>query len=132
MGGHGALTLHLKNPDTYKSVSAFSPVVAPAQVPWGEKAFTAYLGADREAWKQYDATELVKNRSSKAHILIDQATLISFWKNSSNRNFSKLRANKQASPSSLRRQPGYDHSYYFIASFMEDHLRHHADALTAS
>ncbi len=132
MGGHGALTLHLKNPDTYRSVSAFAPIVAPARVPWGEKAFTAYLGDNRDNWKQYDATELVTDRPSKAHILIDQGEADTFLDDQLKPELFETACKGAGQPLTLRRQPGYDHSYYFIATFMEDHLRHHAAALMAS
>lgn len=130
MGGHGALTLHLKHPERYRSVSAFSPIVAPSQVPWGEKAFTAYLGADRTAWAAYDATALVAQRPSRAAILIDQGEADQFLERELKPALFEAACRAAGQPLTLRRQPGYDHSYYFIASFMEDHLRHHAQQLT--
>jgi len=130
MGGHGALICALKNPDRYRSVSAFAPITAPTRCPWGEKAFTAYLGSDREQWRQYDASELVKQSAWNRPILIDQGDADPFL------------AQKQllpdifaqaceavGQPLTLRMQAGYDHSYFVIASFMADHLRHHAAAL---
>lgn len=129
MGGHGALTLHLKHPETYKSASAFSPIVAPAQVPWGHKAFTAYLGKDRAAWAQYDACALVANHASKAHILIDQGDADQFLEEQLKPELFETACKEAGQAVAVRRQPGYDHSYYFIASFIEDHLRHHAKAL---
>ncbi len=131
MGGHGALTLHLKNPDTYKSVSAFSPIVAPARVPWGETAFAAYLGADRETWKAYDATELVAANSSKAHVLIDQGTADPFLEEQLKPELFEAACAAAGQALTLRLQEGYDHSYYFIATFIEDHLRWHARTLSA-
>lgn len=131
MGGHGALTLHLKNPDTYKSVSAFSPIVAPARVPWGEKAFSAYLGPDREAWKAFDATAIVARRPSSKPILIDQGTADPFFDEQLRPWLFEAACEASGQPLTLRMQEGYDHSYYFIASFIEDHLRWHAEALGA-
>ncbi|SMF13384.1 S-formylglutathione hydrolase [Tistlia consotensis] len=129
MGGHGALTIHLKNPGTYRSCSAFSPIVAPSQVPWGHKAFGGYLGEDRAAWRQYDATELVRERPSKATILIDQGEADNFLSEQLRPELFAEAARRAGQPFELRLQPGYDHSYFFIASFIEDHLRHHAAAL---
>jgi S-formylglutathione hydrolase len=129
MGGHGALTLHLKHPDRYRSVSAFSPIVAPSEVPWGQKAFTAYLGTDRATWREYDATELVKTRPSSAHILIDQGDADTFLTHELQPQRFVDAAAKAGQRVTLRMQPGYDHSYYFIATFIEDHLRWHAEHL---
>ncbi len=129
MGGHGALTLHLKNPDMYRSVSAFSPIVAPSQVPWGQKAFTAYLGADRADWARYDAAELVKQRPSEAMILIDQGEADQFLKRELKPELFEAACRAAGQPLTLRHHPGYDHSYYFIATFMDDHIAHHARAL---
>lgn len=129
MGGHGALTIHLKHPDVYRSVSAFSPIVAPMQVPWGQKAFRGYLGEDQEAWKAYDATELVKARPSQATILIDQGTDDNFLEEQLRPEIFKKACKEAGQPLQLRMQKGYDHSYFFIATFIEDHLRHHAAVL---
>ncbi len=129
MGGHGALTLHLKHPQRYRSVSAFSPIVAPTQVPWGQKAFAAYLGDDRETWRQYDACELVKQRPSSAHVLIDQGSADSFLARELQPELFVAAAKLAGQPVTLRMQEGYDHSYYFIATFIDDHLRWHAQAL---
>lgn len=131
MGGHGALTLHLKHPEVYKSVSAFAPIVAPTQVPWGEKAFTGYLGEDREAWKAYDACELVRQRPSTAHILIDQGGDDPFLKEQLRPDLFAEACKSAGQACEVRMQAGYDHSYFFIATFIEDHLRHHAAALSA-
>jgi S-formylglutathione hydrolase len=131
MGGHGALVIALRNPGRYRSVSAFSPIVAPTQVPWGEKAFAAYLGPDRDAWKQYDATELVKTASEKLPLLIDQGQADEFLDGQLKPWLLKDAADAVGHPVVLRMQPGYDHSYYFIASFIGEHIAHHAAALRA-
>ena len=131
MGGHGALTLHLKHPETYKTCSAFSPIVAPTQVPWGHKAFSAYLGADRESWKAYDACELVKKGKTPARILIDQGDGDQFLKEQLKPELFEAACADAGQAVTVRMQPGYDHSYYFIASFMADHIAHHAAALKA-
>ena len=129
MGGHGALTLHLKHPDTYRSVSALSPIAAPMQVPWGEKAFSTYLGDDRSAWADYDASVLVGKQPSKAKILIDTGDADPFLEEQL-RPALFIDACKQAGQElNYRMQPGYDHSYWFIASMIEDHLEHHAAIL---
>jgi S-formylglutathione hydrolase len=132
MGGHGALVCGLRNPDLFKSISAFAPIAAPTQCPWGKKAFGGYLGPNPESWKAYDATELVKDRARPDRtILIDQGTADSFLDQQQLLPEVFAEACKAAGqPLILRRQPGYDHSYFFIASFMADHLRHHADVLT--
>ncbi len=131
MGGHGALVIALRNPGRYRSVSAFSPIVAPAQVPWGEKAFSNYLGDDREAWKQYDATELVKSAPEKLPTLIDQGSADEFLEGQLKPQLFQAAAQAADHPLVLRLQPGYDHSYYFIASFIGEHVAHHAAALKA-
>ncbi len=131
MGGHGALTIHLKHPETYSSVSAFAPIGAPMRCPWGEKAFTGYLGPDREAWKAYDATELIRTRPSKAKILIDQGAADDFLETQLKPDLLVEACEDAGQHCELRMQPGYDHSYYFIATFIEDHLRHHAASLGA-
>src|SRR5690554_83006 len=130
MGGHGALMIALKNPGRYRSVSAFSPIVAPSQVPWGEKVFGAYLGDDREAWKQYDTVELVKRGAAdKLPLLIDQGGDDEFLEGQLRPQLLREAADAAGHPLELRMQPGYDHSYYFIASFIGDHMAHHAKAL---
>ena len=132
MGGHGALMIALKNPGRYRSVSAFSPIVAPSQVPWGEKAFGAYLGDDREAWKQYDTVELVKQGAAeKLPLLIDQGDADEFLEGQLKPQLLRAAAEAAGHPLELRMQPGYDHSYYFISSFIGDHIAHHAKALKA-
>jgi len=133
MGGHGALTIGLKNPgNRYRSISAFAPIVAPKQVPWGLKAFTNYLGPDRDAWSPYDATELMKkvaNASSRPAILIDQGLADQFLEVQLKPELFEEACRDAGQALTLRRQPGYDHGYYFISSFIDDHLRHHARIL---
>ncbi|KRA45344.1 S-formylglutathione hydrolase [Pseudoxanthomonas sp. Root630] len=129
MGGHGALTIALKNPGRYRSVSAFSPIVAPSQVPWGQKAFAAYLGDDREAWKAYDTVELVGQAREKLPLLVDQGDADEFLQGQLKPELLQAAAAKAGHPLTLRLQPGYDHSYYFIASFIGEHIAHHAAAL---
>jgi len=129
MGGHGALTLHLKNPSVYRSCSAFSPIVSPARVPWGQKALEAYLGPLSVAWEAYDATELVKEMPSTANILIDQGDTDPFLGEQLDPAMFLLEAANHGQRVTHRMQPGYDHSYYFIASFIEEHVAHHAAAL---
>lgn len=129
MGGHGALVCALRNPDRYHSVSAFAPIVAPSQVPWGHKAFSRYLGADRQAWRDYDATELVGTRRFPGEILIDQGTSDKFLTQELRPELFEAACRKAGQPLTLRWQEGYDHSYFFISTFVEDHLRHHARAL---
>ncbi|MDI3287195.1 S-formylglutathione hydrolase [Polyangium sp. 15x6] len=129
MGGHGALVLALKHPGRYRSVSAFSPIVAPSRVPWGEKAFSAYLGADREAWKAWDATALVREAKERLPILIDQGDADQFLTRELQPELFREACEAAGHPLTLRMQPGYDHSYYFIATFMRDHVEHHAAAL---
>lgn len=131
MGGHGALTIALRNPGRYRSVSAFSPIVAPSRVPWGRKAFAAYLGEDAESWKRYDACELVKSAMGKLPILIDQGEADEFLDDQLKPWLLKEAADAAGYPVYLRMQPGYDHSYYFIASLIGDHIAHHAAALRA-
>jgi S-formylglutathione hydrolase len=129
MGGHGALTLALRNPDLYKSVSAFAPIAAPMQAPWGKKAFSNYLGSDTAAWCEHDASELVARRPFPKPILIDQGTADQFLAEQLKPQIFAAAAAKSGQQLTLRMQPGYDHGYYFIQSFMADHLRHHAQQL---
>jgi len=130
MGGHGALTIALKNPNTYKSVSAFAPIVAPTQCPWGEKALTGYLGPDRDGWNAHDATELIKSgRRFEGLILIDQGTADPFLQEQLKPHLFEQACKDAGQPVDIRLQEGYDHSYYLMATFMEDHIRHHAVAL---
>ena len=125
MGGHGALVIGLKNPDIYQSISAFSPIVAPSQVPWGKKAFTAYLGADQALWSEYDAVELIKSSSVKMPILVDQGTSDNFLEEQLKPELLVNAAQNQQYPLTLNMREGYDHSYYFIASFIEAHIKFH-------
>jgi S-formylglutathione hydrolase len=131
MGGHGALTIALKNPQRYRSVSAFAPICAPSQCPWGEKAFSAYLGDDREGWQQHDAAELLARNSLPYPILIDQGEADEFLSTQLQPEKLERAAQQSGQQLLLRRQPGYDHSYFFIASFIEDHIRFHAEAMPA-
>jgi S-formylglutathione hydrolase len=131
MGGHGALTIALKNPDRYRSVSAFAPIVAPSQVAWGHKAFSRYLGEDHAAWLTYDACALVKRSGFPGTILIDQGDADKFLVEQLRPQLFATACRDSGQPLKLRMQPGYDHSYYFISTFMDDHLRHHATALHA-
>ena len=131
MGGHGALTVALKNPGRYRSVSAFSPIVAPSQVPWGEKAFGAYLGSDHDAWKHYDAVALIRDASERLPLLVDQGDADEFLNVQLKPELLQAAADAAGHPLTLRLQPGYDHSYYFIASFIGEHIAHHAKALDA-
>ena len=131
MGGHGALTIALKNPGRYRSVSAFSPIVAPMQVPWGQTAFAAYLGADREAWKAWDTVELIRQAREQLPLLVDQGDADEFLQGQLKPELLQAAAAEAGHPLTLRMQPGYDHSYYFIASFIGDHIAHHAAALKA-
>ncbi len=129
MGGHGALTLALRHPGRYQSVSAFSPIVAPTQVPWGQKAFKAYLGDDVAAWKQHDTVELIASARERLPLLVDQGEGDEFLAGQLKPELLQAACEKAGHPLTLRLQPGYDHSYYFIASFMADHFAHHAKAL---
>lgn len=131
MGGHGALTLHLKNPELYKSCSAFAPISNPSNVPWGQKAFTGYLGENTTAWANYDAANLAAKAPSPATILIDQGQADSFLEEQLDPASFLTACEESGQAVIYRRQEGYDHSYYFIASFIDDHLRHHAEALKA-
>jgi len=129
MGGHGALICALKNRDRYLSVSAFSPITAPMRCPWGQKAFTHYLGTDQESWRAYDASELVLTAQYQRPILIDQGTADKFLAEQLLPDVFEQACAQAGQPLTLRMQPGYDHSYYFIATFIADHIRHHATAL---
>jgi len=130
MGGHGALTIALKNPQQYKSVSAFAPISSPLRCPWGEKALTAYLGPDKTKWREYDATALIEDRGwTGAEILVDQGTQDQFLESQLKPELLVEACGRKGIPLELRRHEGYDHSYYFIASFIEDHLRLHARIL---
>ncbi len=129
MGGHGALVTALRHPGRYRSVSAFAPIVAPSQVPWGEKAFAAYFGTDRAAWRAWDAVELVKTARERLPLLVDQGDADEFLATQLRPELLTAACAAADHPLTLRMQPGYDHSYYFIASFLADHFAHHAQAL---
>ncbi len=129
MGGHGALVIALRNPGRYRSVSAFSPIVAPSQVPWGQKAFAAYLGDDRAAWAEWDACALIGRAPERLPILVDQGDADDFLQTQLRPELLRAAAEAAGHPLTLRLQPGYDHSYYFIASFIGEHIAHHAAAL---
>ena len=132
MGGHGALTLALRHPGLFKSLSAFAPICAPTQCPWGEKAFTGYLGADRSGWAEHDATVLMENQPLApypAGILIDQGLADKFLAEQLHPHLFEAACAAIGQPLTLRRHEGYDHGYYFIQSFMADHLAHHANQL---
>ncbi len=131
MGGHGALTLALRHPGQYQSVSAFAPIAAPSQCPWGEKAFTGYLGEDRSGWAAHDATELIKAGHKAPPLLVDQGLADQFLAAELHPHLLEAACAEAGQPLTLRRHAGYDHGYYFIASFIDDHLRHHARTLLA-
>lgn len=126
MGGHGALVCALRNPDQYRSLSAFAPIAAPSQCPWGNKAFSGYLGPDRAAWSAYDASELVRQRAFGRPILIDQGMQDQFLAQQLNPAVFEEACHASGQLLTLRRHPGYDHGYYFISSFIADHMHHHA------
>lgn len=125
MGGHGALTIALKNPQRFRAVSAFAPISAPSQVPWGQKALGGYLGPDRQAWDEYDATALIRAGRRVKEILVDQGDADQFLQNQLKPDLLAAACKAQGIDLTLRLQQGYDHSYYFIATFIEDHLRWH-------
>ena len=129
MGGHGALALALRNPGRYRSVSAFSPIVAPSQVPWGEKALSRYLGRDRAAWRQHDAVALIEDGARAGPMLVDQGGADNFLAEQLRPELLTEACTAAGIPLVLRTHPGYDHSYYFISTFMADHLRWHAERL---
>lgn len=131
MGGHGALTIGLKNPEKYASISAFAPICAPSQCPWGQKAFQNYLGVDHSSWASYDATELVKKRATSQSILIDQGEDDPFLEQELHPDLFEDACLQAGQDLICRHHTGYDHSYYFIQTFMADHLNHHADILKA-
>jgi S-formylglutathione hydrolase len=127
MGGHGALTVALKNQDYYKSVSAFAPISSPMRCPWGEKALTGYLGTDRARWREYDATALIEERGWRGPaLLVDQGTADQFLETQLKPGLLEEACRRAGVPLTLRLQAGYDHSYFFIATFIEEHLRFHA------
>jgi len=132
MGGHGALTIGIKHPEIFKSISAFSPISAPMDCPWGQKAFTAYLGTDRKAWEAYDSSRViarVKNAKKRTEILVDQGMADEWLEKELKVDLLERGAKKSGYPLTLRRQLGYDHGYYFIQTFMKDHFDHHEKIL---
>ncbi|WP_163390345.1 S-formylglutathione hydrolase [Enterovibrio norvegicus] len=129
MGGHGALSIALKNSELYRSVSAFSPIVNPVNVPWGQKALSNYLGEDKNAWREYDSCALIKKATSHLPMLIDQGDADQFLHDQLKPENLLQAAEEAGYPLELRMQEGYDHSYYFISSFIEDHVRFHAKHL---
>ena len=135
MGGHGALTLALRHPGRFKTLSAFAPICAPTQCPWGEKAFTGYLGADRTSWGEHDATVLMENQPLAPYpggILIDQGLADKFLEAQLHPHLFEAACTQIGQPLTLRRHAGYDHGYYFIQTFIDDHLQHHANGLGAA
>ncbi len=131
MGGHGALTIALRNPDRYRAASAFAPIVAPSQVPWGIKALGGYLGDDMAAWRKHDAVALIEDGARVPDLLVDQGEADNFLSEQLKPELLQRACEAAGIPLTLRRQPGYDHSYYFISTFMADHLRWHAARLKA-
>ena len=130
MGGHGALTIALKNPQRFHSLSAFAPIVSPTQVPWGQKAFAAYLG-DASSWSAHDSCALMRTHGFPRDILIDQGDADEFLQSQLRPDAFAEACRERGVPLTLRMQPGYDHSYYFVATFIADHVRWHAERLTA-
>lgn len=131
MGGHGALTIGLRNPSKYRSVSAFAPIVAPSQVPWGEKALSRYLGEDRATWRAYDAVALIEDGARLPHLLVDQGAGDNFLEKQLQTERLSEACAAAGMPAEIRMQPGYDHSYFFISSFMTEHVEWHARHLKA-
>lgn len=129
MGGHGALTIALRNPGRFKSVSAFAPIVSPINCPWGEKALGGYLGPDKAAWREYDACALIEDGARLPDLLVDQGEADNFLHEQLKTGLLVLACRKAGIPATVRMQPGYDHSYYFISSFMADHVHWHAERL---
>ena len=131
MGGHGALTIALRNPDRYRAASAFAPIVAPSQVPWGIKALGGYLGDDQAVWRKHDAVALIEDGARVPELLVDQGEADNFLSEQLKPELLQRACEAAGMSLTLRRQPGYDHSYYFISTFMADHLRWHAKRLKA-
>lgn len=129
MGGHGAMTIALKNPVRYRSVSAFAPICSPLNCPWGHKALSNYIGQDQQAWKQYDSTELVRSVERHLPILVDQGEADNFLDEQLKPELLQQASTEADYPMTIRRQPGYDHSYFFIATFIGDHIDFHAQNL---
>jgi S-formylglutathione hydrolase len=131
MGGHGALTCALRNPHRYRAASAFAPIVAPSQVPWGIKALGGYLGSNKDAWRAHDTVALIEDGAKFKEFLVDVGDADQFLTEQLRPELLQAACDKARIPLTLRRQPGYDHSYYFISTFMGDHLRWHAERLNA-
>ena len=131
MGGHGALTISLRNPGRFRSTSAFSPIVSPLNCPWGEKALGGYLGPDKASWREYDACALIEDGARLPDLLVDQGDADNFLHEQLKTGLLVMAAKKAGIPATIRMQPGYDHSYYFISSFMADHVAWHAERLRA-
>ena len=132
MGGHGAITIALKNPELFKSISAFSPICAPSDCPWGQKALGNYLGSNHGQWAAYDSSKLIAaldDARNRPEILVDQGLADNFLENELHPHLLEQAAAKSGYPLTVRRQEGYDHSYYFIATFLQDHIEHHAKFL---
>ena len=129
MGGHGAITIALRNPGRFRAVSAFAPIASPINCPWGQKALSGYLGSDQSAWRAYDTTALIEDGHRIPALLVDQGAADNFVVNQLKPELLEAACARSGIQLNLRRQEGYDHSYYFIASFIEDHLRYHANAL---
>jgi S-formylglutathione hydrolase len=129
MGGHGALTIGLRSPDRFRSVSAFSPIVSPLNCPWGEKALGGYLGEDKAAWREYDACALIEDGARLPDLLVDQGEGDNFLHEQLKTGLLVMACRKAGIPATIRMQPGYDHSYYFISTFMADHVAWHAQRL---
>ena len=129
MGGHGALTIGLRNPNRFRSISAFSPIVAPSRVPWGEKALGRYLGDDRDSWRPYDAVALIEDGARHDHILVDQGTADNFLEDQLKTGALAMACAKAGMEPTIRMQEGYDHSYYFISTFLGEHVAWHGERL---
>ena len=129
MGGHGALTIALRNPGRFRSVSAFAPIVSPLNCPWGEKALGGYLGPDKTAWREYDACALIDDGARLPDLLVDQGTADNFLEGQLKPHLLQEACDRAGIEATIRMQPGYDHSYYFISTFMADHVAWHADRL---
>jgi len=131
MGGHGALTISLRNPGRYRSTSAFAPIVSPMECPWGHKALGGYLGEDRAVWADYDACALIDGGARLPDLLVDQGEADTFLEGQLKTHLLREACERAGQPATIRMQPGYDHSYYFISTFMADHVRWHAERLNA-
>ncbi len=131
MGGHGALTISLRNPGRFKSTSAFAPIVSPLNCPWGEKALTGYIGADKAAWREYDACALIEDGARLPDLLVDQGTSDNFLAEQLKTNLLEQAVDDAEMKATIRLQEGYDHSYYFISTFMAEHVAWHAERLKA-